>query len=579
VQESPLDFVQAMGWEYRETDSQIVVKTCPICKLSDWKFYINKFNGLWDCKHANHHTSDNISGNLFKLKKLLGLVKSVSGPKGKKVKPVSEENYKLVERAHANLLQKKNAYLLQILLDEWGISEKIVRLFKLGYLEREGRQYLVIPHFVDLEGGRNPQLYDIKLRVWFGEDESEGKYKKLKDAPNMLFRETVLHTGKAKEIILCEGEKDTIIAFACGFTNAVGVTNGATSIDDRWVELLSKAEKIYLAFDGDEAGKKGIEKWLERLGRYRCYILPIPEGCDLADYYKKYGKDAVRRLKTQAKSPEIPSIYTPKDIVDLAIEETNVEYYPTYLKSFNKILNSGFREGQLITLTGLPKVGKTTFSLSLALYYALNGIPTLFYCMEMPPQVILNMAVGMYYGIGRLVGKVELLNFVMKNIPLYLGFQGTLTPQQLENTFRDVHHKYGVKFFVFDNVQYMVRNIPKNQTKVEAIENIYKTLKVLTIDLNAIIVAIAQPKKIDIKKAENMNYFDIAWTGAGASDSDTIVIVHRERSADSDSSFVPDMSVKVDAGRYTKGGRCNIFYVEDLMAFTQDKYLEEATDA
>jgi hypothetical protein len=63
---NPQLYVNQKKWAWRLQGEQLCIQTCPVCNNSNWKFFINKTNGLNDCKVCNWE------GNLITLKIKLG---------------------------------------------------------------------------------------------------------------------------------------------------------------------------------------------------------------------------------------------------------------------------------------------------------------------------------------------------------------------------------------------------------------------------------------------------------------------------------------------------------------------------
>lgn len=552
---SPLEFVQGQLWRYRQSGNELVIETCPLCNKGDWKFYINANTGLWSCKHGKCQRE----GNIFSLKKALGLSIGVDpAGAGDALVELGESLYEQVRVAHEFLMS--NAMYKATLMDEWSISEEAIRRHRLGvhFKVEDGIElkYVTIPHMVD------DVLYNIKYRSWF--DQAK-RFHRVKDASSVIFNEDLLRR-KPKMVVLCEGEKDCIVLQDRGFANCVGMTGGAGTLLPRWFDLLEPVEHIYLAYDADAAGEKGMAKVLPRLGLHRCKLIKLPPGYDIADFLKEREINDFYELLRAAQTPANPYISSAADVCDDAMRDDDKRIIPTPSANMNRILNGGLRVNTMTTMSAPPKIGKTTLALKVGEYAAsVLGIPTLVYCMEMPKVDLLKMCVASRFGTGRRVQYKDIWAFKQEfTSPLYFGYAGSVTPDVLVETFKDAHVRYGVELVIFDNVHYLVRSADNTAERMSVA---VKTLKSFTLDVPVALVAIAQPKKIDLKKGKDTNYYDIAWSSAFASDSDVIVLLHRDRSADDDRSFSPNMLVKVDAGRYTKGGRTYLEYIEDDVTF------------
>lgn len=101
-----------------------------------------------------------------------------------------------------------------------------------------------------------------------------GKYRGLPRAGNRLFNAGAAHN--VDDVIVCEGEFDAMIMEQLGF-NAVAVP-GAQTFEDGWENLFDTAQRVWLMYDPDSAGMKGVERVKKRLPKAVSIQLPIPLG-------------------------------------------------------------------------------------------------------------------------------------------------------------------------------------------------------------------------------------------------------------------------------------------------------------
>ena len=554
VSDSPLDFVQQQGWNYKLVRDQINLEVCPICGKGEWKFFINANNGMWDCKHSNSHTNGTDRGSLVKLRRLLGLTLDVAG-KNEKPMPLGYSEVNIANISYQALQDNKT--LLADLCSEWGIDEETARKWKLGFWRDNSGDWLTIPHYI------GDKLYNIKFRSWFG---FEKKFHRVAGASSVLLNEDILlQEEKPKSVVLCEGEKDAILATWAGIENVVGMTGGAGTLTDRWYKLLEPVEEIFVAYDGDTAGKEGTQTLIKRLGMSRVKIVQLPDGKDCADIVKEQGPLALKELFAQAKKASNQVLARYEDILADAIVQEDVPALPTFSPSVNRILGGGSRGGQLITVTAPPKIGKTSFCLAWAVHTAgVLGIPACYWCNEMPTHLLAEMIACMQTGCGRNPTRADLFiaRQMINELPLYFGFDANAQVDVIIQTFRDAFKLYGIRQFFFDNIHFMVRSA---ESKVQAMEDAVKAFKNFAMETNSHVVIIAQPSGHGGKRGADMSYYDIAWSSAFASDSDTIMVIHRDRLVDTENSFSEQMMVKVDAGRHTSGGMTYLnFYAPQL---------------
>ncbi len=89
------------------------------------------------------------------------------------------------------------------------------------------------------------------------------------------------------QVIICEGELDALVLEAQGFTGVCS-TGGASTFKEEWFELMVGKE-IFMCFDNDDAGRKGMERIARMRPEIRSIPLPndIGESGDITDFFVK----------------------------------------------------------------------------------------------------------------------------------------------------------------------------------------------------------------------------------------------------------------------------------------------------
>jgi DNA primase len=202
--------------------------------------------------------------------------------------------------------------------DEWryiatGITEQeqvfaeragLIKKTEKGYYDRF-RSRIMFP-LCDSSG----RVVGFSGRI-FPEKEGEPKY--LNSPETEVFQKSRILFGfdKAKFAIkkhgfaiLVEGQMDVILSHQAGFKNTVASSGTAvsdTSAEDKSANLavLSRlTPHIFLAFDGDKAGQKALERAAGvalQLGM-NPKVVPLPEGVDPADYLLKHDVESWKGL-------------------------------------------------------------------------------------------------------------------------------------------------------------------------------------------------------------------------------------------------------------------------------------------
>jgi hypothetical protein len=211
----------------------------------------------------------------------------------------------------------------------------------------EGR--IVIPYLVSGSA--------VTLRgMLFGSDREKGaKYKSLPNTGVRLFNTDVL--WKEKEVIIAEGECDTILLTQKGY-NAVGVP-GAGLWQDSWNSYFKDVRRIFVAFDSDTAGRKGVERIRENLGT-RIRSLDLPEGQDVSDFFllnDRTKEDFEELLKRQSGG----LLISVEDAMKRAVDLNNLPGLKLGFPTLDRLIRPGMRPHQIMVPFAREGSGKTTF--------------------------------------------------------------------------------------------------------------------------------------------------------------------------------------------------------------------------
>jgi 5S rRNA maturation endonuclease (ribonuclease M5) len=239
-------------------------------------------------------------------------------------------------------------------LNEHEINENTVKEFNLSWDEN----YLYIP-VKDSEGN---DLFIKSRYLHFGENSKESKYKNSQGSHATLFN---YHSVKDSSIVvLCEGELDTM-KLTQGEIPAVSSTGGAGTFLSEFVDLL-KDKKVYICYDTDNAGQKGIRNVLEYLPAARIIILP--EGKDICEYFhtNKSYDDFIKLMRNAISAIEWTALNIPEEykLIDgETLSQMEIEEIPYLIESI--LPAEGF-----CFIYGAEGVGKSLVALSMALSVA-----------------------------------------------------------------------------------------------------------------------------------------------------------------------------------------------------------------
>lgn len=556
-----LEYIEEKKFEYRISGDEVNLKICPYCSRADWKFYINQNTRLFLC----HHASCAVKGHISKLKKTLGDLIEIEAP-------IREEENKdftsIVEESHMLLLE--NEEWLKY-LDDQGITLDAINRFKLGVRKLHKNLWFVYPSMIKgVPKYVKYRLFPFDRELSTKEKEAGlSKFQREKGAASILFNQDVLE--KHDEAIITEGERDAITLLMYGYENVVGTTGGAQTLDPAWYDVLKEKKKLFLVFDADEAGRKGAkDTWASRLGYGKCYNVELPDGMDVTEYFLEGNtKGDFATLLEQAEPFKIPGIKSITSILyDMSKNPEEDPFYPLPWKCANDLLGGGFKDGELITMSAPPGIGKTTMALQISAQFAyLMHKPTLFFCMEMTYAQLVRIFVCHCLGKPWHEFRKDDAGFIVRQfeeVPIYFGYAPRIKPLQIQQTFLEARDRFGIEFFVFDNLHTLVREHDKVTERVGAASKMFKDL---AMEMMLPILLIAQPRKME--KDEVMHYYVIKDSSAIPADSDIVILLHRNRTKE-------DEHVEKTDGQEVQWGNTRHATFEDKTRFIVDKVRESA---
>lgn len=543
------EYIVSKSWKYKIVNGKrgpwFVTNFCPLCKSTNWDhFYIDPDSGFYVCHKCGER------GTFLTLKEKLGDLASMVPFKSSIEEPKEVIPIDNVTKAHQALLENGDALKY---LNHRRFSNEAIEYFKLGYSEEMGNRWIWFPYIV---GG---EVKDIKKRSLIGKSFIRV------GGESALLNENIFKTNP-DEIVITEGESDCIALWSAGITNVVGATIGAQSINPKWIDLLDKIPKIYLVYDSDDVGLEGAYKFANRLGLDKCYRVILPPGIkDVNEFFqKRYTLDQFKVLLNQAKQFQIQYISSigeeiSKYLYKLVAKDTEEEGLHVPWPKVDKLLN-GFGAGDLISVAGIPGVGKTAFAINLAYLFATADVPTLFFELEMRPQRMIPRLIALHTGIdSNQVNQVEIVQRAYKDlsrIPLLFAYHYRKPNFDFcADTIRKGFNRYGLKFVVFDNLHFLVRSATDQTREVSLM---VQNFKLLAEELGIPILLIARPRKTNKRIITNQDLKDSADIEG---DSDTVILIHRDLKADAmenivgeEGIFSPKTLIRVSKARWGPGG-------------------------
>ncbi len=526
------EFLSKKGFKWQEKNRNgktEAIMNCPFCDDTQKKFAINLTSGAFKCLHEN---SCGVCGSWWDFQRDLG-----DEPRHLDSEKSFYNYTKPTYQKPKPKAQKPESTVVEYLKGR-GFTDETIKHFKIG---QHNGNTVMIPFFKDGE------VVNVKYRGI----EKKDMWTEKNAEPVLFNRDNI----KTNELIITEGEYDCMALHQYGIPS-VSVPNGVN--DFRWLEneweWLEKYTTIYICFDNDIAGRKGLHEIVQRLGLWRCKAVTFPQ------------KDANECLKSKVPKGEIydclaiaqdfkPSmIVNPSDFID---EVSNLFTYPDQLRGMStgwgkldKLLG-GWRESELTVWSGRNSAGKSTILNQVFLNLAKRDVKSCIASLEMRVPKYLRWAVMQHTGKSFLYrndiqkalewmsGKIYLINTL-----------DTLTPEAILDMFEYAARRYGVKHFLVDSL--MKLNFPEKDELKEH-KKFVNQLTAFGDKFKCHIHLVAHPRK-GMKDSDKPGKVDVMGTGHITNLAHNVLIMHRpgedeKEASEKNGKQIPDAVLYVKKNR------------------------------
>lgn len=599
--EDPEVLLRELGLEYRSKGNELQVK-CPFC--GDGKFdhfSMRRDNGLWNCVKCGE------KGNPRTLRAKLGVEQirtaadTVSEPE-EKPEPITDER---ITAGKKRLEEDREAW--EYLTKERGFDPKIIKGMSLILESAYGARWIGFPwkHRKQWRGIKFRILkQDQKFRDVDGKKkEALPRFRREKGWKSILYNRDVLDVKNEKNerkfnrVLVASGETDLLSLYSMGYRAVVATTTGETAMPEDQVKELQSLDRVWILYDNDEVGRKSAIALSRRIGLDKTYVVTLPEGIkDANDFMRAHGEKAkpeMDRLIRESRRLNVPTIHQVTELVDglreqFKPERSELDTLTPWL-GLNRVL-PGLTG--LIVLSAPQGTGKTTFGLNIAAFWAkARRSPSLFYCMEMTANELVLKTIMSEYHVpitqfkdGNPAGQEILREFsiVWGDTPFYVGYSGVAKqPRDVIALLEEAIVRYELQIVFFDNV-----HVFRGDDRVQKVGEFSIALKELAMKYEIPVVAIAQPKKMDLGRI--MNPWDLAYSSDLYSDADQMIFLHRQmlaatkdsevfRDKPPETNFSPFTVVRLYKSRFG-GPRDVLVYLEGAEHRFRDVRQDEAIE-
>lgn len=339
-----------------------------------------------------------------------------------------------------------------------GLTDATLDAFKIGEQVRGGKTYAVFPYL------RDGELVNAKSR----DVDDKRSMRQEAGAEPCLFGWHLIDP-KERTVVLAEGEIDAMTLHQFGHP-ALSCNAGAGNhqwIENDW-ERLQRFSDIVIAYDDDEAGRKGAQEVARRLGFERCRIAIFPGFKDANEALQagadgEYFWDAIRA----AKPVDPPELQPMSDFV----AQAKALLWPAQGAADDGSYAFGigderhgwlrFRRGEVTIWTGRSGHGKSLLLSQEVLQLALQGARWCIFSGEMQPAMQAKRMVKQAAGVDRPTpGFIDAIGDWLRERVWVVATVGTAKLPRLLEVFAYANRRYGCDQFIIDSL--MQLDVPED---------------------------------------------------------------------------------------------------------------------
>lgn len=520
-----LRFADHVGIRAREKGDELIFTKCPYCgqgSKAKEKFAINLRTGQFNCFRA----SCGAHGNMITLSKDFDF-------------QISEEVDRYFNRNNWNgrfrrfaAGHKESTDAAIRYMQSRGISEEVCKKYEIT--SKAGQENIVVFPFYNEQN----ELKFIKYRnTEFQKGITKGSKEWCEsDCMPILFG--MNHCSEGGQLIITEGQIDSLSVIQAGLTNAVSVPTGAQG--STWVphcyDWIQKFDEIVI-FGDCEKGKITLTEMIQsRFSNKRIRIVRVED-------YHGY-KDANEILQNLGGNAIVQAVNNAETVLsERVIDMASVEYknfdeiprIPTGFEGLNKVLKGGFMFGTVVLLTGQRGNGKSTIGSQFVCEALKAGHNAFMYSGELPNFWVKDWINVQLYGKQHLTNSeiAQCENFYRGRLYLYnADIIETDEMDDLLKVVEDTIIKKDIKFVLLDNLMTALES-DYDETLYRKQSNFVGRLAKLSKALQVVIVLIAHPRK----RANNSKYVfendDVSGSGDITNKVDTIISYDKPKDSDS----------------------------------------------
>lgn len=228
-----------------------------------------------------------------------------------------------------------------------------------------------------------------------------------------------------------------------------------------------------------------------------------------------------------------------RDIKDPDYFEKNNPIIRTGFKAVDDLVD-GFMPGHLVIIAARPSMGKTAFSLNLALNMVKEALPVLFFSIEMTKEQIMNRLLCALSGVSqedlkrrRICSddfeKIRESAEVLKNTPIFICERPGISISEIRSNVRQMVERNGVKAVFVDYLQLITSSLGgRYENRQVEVSEICKKLKQMAKEFDVPVICCAQlSRRVEERTGHRPVMSDLRESGSLEQDSDLVSFLLR----------------------------------------------------
>jgi len=412
-------------------------------------------------------------------------------------------------------------------LVERGIEQRTIEAFKVKEQSRDGKTYVVFPYL------RDGELVNVKYR----NPDDKRDMRQEGGAEPCLFGWHLVDS-RARSVCIAEGEIDAMTLWQAGLP-ALSCNAGAGNhqwIETDW-ERLQRFSEILIAYDDDEAGRKGAAEVASRLGLERCRLVTFPakdanawlqEGACGEDFH-----DACKTAKSIDPSELAPMSSFMAGVKALFYPARDGKRVPALRLAARDFDWLEFRPGEYTCWTGINGHGKSLMLNQVLLGLMEQSERVMVFSGELTPERQGKRLVKQATGLDRPSPQyIDAVGEWVRDRMWLFAEVGTARLDRLLEVFEYGHRRYGCTQFVIDSL--MMTDVPEDgpgslSAQKAAIQKITGFAK----RVSGHVHLVAHPRKA-LNEDSPPGKLDVGGSGRITDAADNVVSVWSARKEDSE---------------------------------------------